>query len=514
MSSQYNVDYGVVKKPQHDRELTPWEESEWIKCANDFWYFATTYCYVIGPKGKTLFEPRQYQIDMIDVILNNRFVIINAPRQCGKTQTLALFGLWDITFKSDATTGVTSFKLTNVRDILRRVKYSYESLPDFLKAPVTVYNASEVTFSHHSTIYGEVTSESALRGKTVTSLSIVDEFAFTEPAVAEEFITSFLPALEAAGEDSSTKVVIISTPNSTTGKYAEIVNGAVDNTNGWVYHKVDPDQIQGRTEEWKKNMIRKLGINRFLQEFCGHFLSDNSSLINSMILEGIEKKDPVQEIGDLKVFVDSLQGRKVAIGIDVSEGVGRDNSCIQVVDVTSLEQVAEYANNMLNQNQYFRQILKLIHFLSDSGVDIENSFIGVESNGLGNGILRLMEHSNDEVLHAFTTINDVNDQGAATGKPGLTTTNKKKMEGCALLKELVEEEKLRLYSHPLLNELRMFTKQGATFKAERGAKDDRVMALVICMLMLKQIAAYEEGIFDTINEVTLDGDEPLYDIYF
>ena len=82
--SQYNVDYGVVKKPQHDRELTEWEAQEWIKCSLDPWYFWTTYCYVVGPKGKTLFEPRDYQIEMIDVILDNRFVIINAPRQTGK----------------------------------------------------------------------------------------------------------------------------------------------------------------------------------------------------------------------------------------------------------------------------------------------------------------------------------------------------------------------------------------------------------------------------------------------
>jgi hypothetical protein len=82
--AENNVDYGVVKKPQNDRELTHWEADEWEKCAEDPWYFFTNYCYVIGPKGKTLFQPRDYQIDLVDVITNNRFVIINAPRQCGK----------------------------------------------------------------------------------------------------------------------------------------------------------------------------------------------------------------------------------------------------------------------------------------------------------------------------------------------------------------------------------------------------------------------------------------------
>lgn len=512
--SQYNIDYGVVKKPHHDQPLTAEEANEWIKCAKDPWYFWTNYCYVIGPKGKTLFEPRDYQIEMMDAIINNRFVIINAPRQCGKTALMALYALHEITFKSDITTGITSFKLTNVRDILKRLKYTYESLPDFLKPPVTVYNASEVSLTNHSSAYGEVTSESALRGKTVTGSAIIDEFAFTEPAIAEEFITSFLPALEAAGEESSTKVIIISTPNSSTGKYAEIVNGAIDGTNGWVYHKVDPNKIPGRTKQWQQQMIRKLGINRFSQEFLGHFLSDNSSLINSSVLENIQYEDPMDEIGDLRLFVSSFKGRKVAIGVDVSEGVGKDNSCFQIVDVNTMEQVAEFANNMDNQNQYFKKILKTIHFLYDNGV--KEIYMGVERNGVGNGILRLIENSEDDMLANVIQINEVNHMGIATGRSGLPTTNASKMEGCALLKEMVEEDKLKIRSHPLLNELRMFTKQGSTFKAERGAKDDRVMAMVIVMNMMKQIMNYEEGVYDVIHEVSLDGedDDSFADIYF
>lgn len=429
---------------------------------------------------------------------------------------MALYALHKITFTEDCVVGVTSFKLTNVRDIMKRLKYTYESLPDFLKNPVTVYNTSEVTFTNNSTAYGEVISESALRGKTLggEGLAVIDEFAFTSPQVASEFVSSFLPALEAAGEDATAKVVIISTPNSSTGKYAEIVNGAIDGTNGWAYHKVDPERIPGRSNQWKDQMIRKLGRNRYLQEFEGHFLSDNSSLINSSVLESIEFKDPIEEIGDLKIFVNSLRGRKVAIGIDVSEGVGKDNSCFQIIDIDSLEQVGEYTNNMLNQNQYFKQIVKTCHFLKDQGVNIEESFIGIESNGIGVGVIRLLENSSDDVIHQFLMINDVNDMGVATGKLGLTTTNKKKMEGCGLLKELIEEYKLTLYSHALLNELRMFTKQGATFKAERGAKDDRVMAMVIVMNMLKQISNYEEGVFDVINQVSLEADESMPDIYF
>ena len=78
------VDFGVVKKPQNDAPLTVFEEAEGLKCADDPWYFFTKYCYVVSPKGKLLFEPRDYQVDLLDDIFNNRFVICNSPRQTGK----------------------------------------------------------------------------------------------------------------------------------------------------------------------------------------------------------------------------------------------------------------------------------------------------------------------------------------------------------------------------------------------------------------------------------------------
>lgn len=509
--SETHVDYGVVKKPQDDIPLTKEEVEEWIKCAESFWYFATNYCYVVGPKGKTLFSPRVYQEDMVNDIIDHRFVIANAPRQCGKTALMALYLLHEITFSSDTTSGITSFKLSNVKDVIQRIKYSYENLPNFLKNPVTRYNAYEIMFTNNSLVYGEVTSENALRGKTITGTAVLDEFAFVTPEVAEDFTTSFLPALEAAGEDSSTKVIIISTPNSSTGKYAEIVNGAIDNSNGWHYHRVDHTKIPGRTKDWEKQMIRKIGPNKFKQEFQGHFLSDNSSLINSSILESIEYKEPVREIGDLKLFIDSFRGRKIAMGVDVAEGVGKDNHCFQLVDIDSLTQVGEFTDNMMNQNQYFKKILKTIHLMYDEGVS--EVYMSIEKNGLGNGLLRLYENSQDIKLSEVMMINDVNELGCSTGRSGLTTTNKTKLEGCALFKEMMEEYKMTIVSHPLLNELKMFTKQGASFKAEKGAKDDRVMAMIIVMNMLKQIANYEDNVYDVINEINMDEDD-YSDIYF
>lgn len=78
--AENHVDYGVVKKPHNDVPLTHKEQEEWFKCREDFWHFATKHCKVLGPKGMVYFEPREYQVEMLDVIDEERFIIVNAPR--------------------------------------------------------------------------------------------------------------------------------------------------------------------------------------------------------------------------------------------------------------------------------------------------------------------------------------------------------------------------------------------------------------------------------------------------
>lgn len=82
--SQYNVDYAVVKKPSQETPMSKQEADEWIKCALDPWYFFTTYCKVTTPKGLQIFNPRDYQEEILDLVINNRYSAINAPRQVGK----------------------------------------------------------------------------------------------------------------------------------------------------------------------------------------------------------------------------------------------------------------------------------------------------------------------------------------------------------------------------------------------------------------------------------------------
>jgi len=81
MSIAYS-DY--VKRPGQEYNYTVEEARELLKCSEDFYYFLK-YVHIIHPDdGRIPFEPYQYQLDIFDLILNNRFLVAMVSRQSGK----------------------------------------------------------------------------------------------------------------------------------------------------------------------------------------------------------------------------------------------------------------------------------------------------------------------------------------------------------------------------------------------------------------------------------------------
>jgi len=508
--SEYNVNYSVVKKPAQERPLTKEQADEWVKCALDKYYWMENYVYIQTDKGKQLFNPRTYQRRIIDTVDQNNYVVSIAGRQVGKTSCLGIDLLHDVVFKEDYKVGVTSYKLSNVKDYMDRIKYAYENLPFWMKPAVVEYNKQNIKFINDSSIVSQVTGESTFRGISLDRI-IADELAFVKPSIAEEFFASLLPSISAAGEDASTRLNIISTPNGTEGVFPTVWFGAVNETNGFAYVEVKYDEVPGRTEQFEKDMVAKIGRDKFDQEFKNAFIGSGGTLVNSRIMESFKTIPPVFERDGTEFFVEkeTLKGRKLAIACDIAEGVGEDNHCMQVLDIEAMEQVAEFANNILNQTMYSQHIIKTIDFLYECGV--EEVYYTIEANGIGAGIARLLENSNATALEDAMPISEVSSTGEIK-RLGFQMTVRSKMNGCGTLKDLLETNRLKINSKKLLTELKFFVKKGNTFRAESGAKDDRVMAMVLMMLMLESLTDYEDEVYETLNE--LSEDEELWGIMF
>ena len=85
-------------------EYTDEEITELARCATDIVYFAEKYAVVMTDEGIQQVKLRDYQKTMFRNFQNERFNIVLASRQMGKTVTASIFNAWYLTFNTDKNT--------------------------------------------------------------------------------------------------------------------------------------------------------------------------------------------------------------------------------------------------------------------------------------------------------------------------------------------------------------------------------------------------------------------------
>ena len=73
-------------------------------------------------------------------------------RQTGKSTCAAGYLLWYAMFKADSTILIAAHKYSGAQEIMSRVRFAYESLPNFIRAGVTAYNRNSIEFDNGSRI--------------------------------------------------------------------------------------------------------------------------------------------------------------------------------------------------------------------------------------------------------------------------------------------------------------------------------------------------------------------------
>lgn len=86
------------------------------------------------------------------------------------TTVAAGYLLWYAMFVEDSTVLVTSNKYDGAQEIMTRIRYAYESVPDHIRAGVKEYNKRSMAFDNGSRIVATTTTENTGRGM---SLSLV-----------------------------------------------------------------------------------------------------------------------------------------------------------------------------------------------------------------------------------------------------------------------------------------------------------------------------------------------------
>ena len=91
-------------------------------------------------------------------------------RQMGKTTVAPGYLLWYAMFKPDSTILVAAHKQAGAPEIMQRIRYAYESVPDYIRAGVTEYNKGSISFDNGSRIVASTTTENTGRGMSPPSV--------------------------------------------------------------------------------------------------------------------------------------------------------------------------------------------------------------------------------------------------------------------------------------------------------------------------------------------------------
>ena len=474
-----------LKKANIQIDFSEQELQEIVKCSKDVVYFCEKYIKIVNiDEGLIPYEPYSYQKEIMRTVDDNRFVICKMPRQTGKTTTMVAVMMHYALFNPDFNIAILANKAATSREILSRLQLAYENLPWFLQQGIVEWNKGNIELENGSKIFASSTSASSVRGMSI-NLVYLDEFAFVPATVQDEFFSSVYPTISSG---TTSRVLITSTPNGMNMFY-KLWHDAEKGFNDYATVSVNWWDVPGRDEKWKEETIRNTSEKQFAVEFECEFLGSADTLIDPHKLKHLVFENPLQENESLKIFEEPKPDRIYTLCADTSRGVGNDYSAFIVIDVTELpyKVVATYRNNTIAPVLYPKAIY-------NAAFAYNQAHVLAEINDIGQQVVDILHHDMEyeNIMRAQWKgrAGQIVGSGFGSGdrQMGIRTTPALKRIGCAMLKTIIENDRLVINDFDILSELTSFVanKRGTSYEAEEGRNDDLVMCLVFFAWLSQQ----------------------------
>ena len=473
----------LLKKANVKIDFTKDQIQEYIKCKEDPVYFTKNYVQIVSlDEGLVPFKMWDFQEELIEKFHNNRFNIAKLPRQTGKSTTVVSYLLHYLIFNDNVNVGILANKASTARDLLARLATAYENLPKWIQQGVVVWNKGNIELENGSKILAASTSASAVRGMSF-NIIFLDEFAFVPNHIADSFFASVYPTITSG---KSTKVIIISTPQGMNHFY-KMWTDATNGRNGYTYHEVHWSQVPGRDDKWKEETIKNTSERQFTQEFECEFLGSVDTLISAAKLKALAFVDPVTRNKGLDIYEPPKEKNEYLLTVDVSRGIGGDYSAFIVYDITTVPYkiVAKYRNNEIKP-------MLFPNVINDVARAYNNGWVLCEVNDVGDSVASILnydlEYPNVLMCAMRGRAGQIVGQGFSGNKTqlGVKMSVTVKKQGCANLKQIVEDDKLIFNDYDIINELTTFIQKKQSFEADEGFHDDLVMCMVIFAWLVQQ----------------------------
>ena len=465
-----------------NKQLKEAIKKEYARCATDPVYFLGKYGVIQHPlKGKVNFNLYDFQEKSLKSFMEHDYNIVLKARQLGLSTLTAGYALWMMTFQQDKNILVIATKQETAKNLVTKVRVMHANLPGWLKQPCVEDNKLSLRYKNGSQIKAVASSEESGRSEAL-SLLIIDEAAFIDKI---DTIWGAAQQTLATGG----RALVISTPNGVGNFFHKTWVGAENGTNDFNFIRLHWSVHPEREQAWRDEQDKLLGPSLAAQECDCDFITSGRGVIDGLLLENLKEssvREPMEKRGidsNYWIWQPPNYTKNYVVSADVSRGDGTDYSAFHIIDVESLEQVAEYKGKISTQD--------FGNMLVNVASEYNNALLVVENNNIGwAAIQQVIDREYPNLFYTSKDLQYVDVQHQMTNKyrsqernmvPGFSTTSKTRPLIVAKLEEMFREESVVVHSQRLIDELFVFIYNGNRAEAMQGYNDDLVMSFAIAL---------------------------------
>lgn len=243
--------------------------------------------------------------------------------------------------------------------------------------------------------------------------------------------------------------------------------------------------------------------NNILIKNC-EFLVFDETLINAITLAQLEGKDPTINMGQTRWYKTPTSSHSYVVALDPSMGTGGDNAAIQVFELPSYEQVAEWYHNTTAIPGQVRILADICKYIAEKTQNPQSVYWSVENNGIGEAALLVIDDFGEENIPGLFVSEPMRKGHVRKFRKGFNTTHSTKITACSRLKTMIESNKMTIHSKPLVSELKGFVASGSSYRAKSGQTDDLISATLLSLRMMSVLKDWDPRVYDTFVQAEHD----------
>ena len=500
--------------------------SEYTKCVLDPKYAIQNYLSTFDKtqEGFVPFKLFPRQKEIIDSYMVKRFNIVTKPRQAGISTVTQAYSAIKCAFadsNNPETIIVIANKLNLAKKFARGIKDYLSQLPRWVWGPeyygaperekATIFikdSQIEIELPNGSKIIAVATSTDALRGYTPTLL-IFDEAAFIDNGA--ELYSAAITSLGTGGG-----AILISTPNGYDPLYYKTYEQAEKGENDyniielkwyqdprynkdlqWIKSDEVVDEVEFTlssfdkmikdgykpTSTWYRSMCKGMNNDkkRIAQELDVSFLGSGGNVVDDEYInmhdnENVMKPKYVDDTyfdgnsGMVWIWEEPIPGNQYILAADVSRGDGSDYSSFELLNFTTMEQVAEYQGKV--PPDVFAEII------DDYGTKY-GAYVVVDNIGVGNTTCSKLEEMKYPNLHYDNLKNGDGKEVSGFNVNGV------RLQLISNLEIAIRTNVIKIRSKRIINELKTFIYKNGRPDHMDGYHDDCIMSLGMALWVLE-----------------------------